>query len=123
MNVDKLIEESKSRVKNGQGYLDIAEYLKECGADEKDKQKVFQELDKEKLKDGSAKLNVSLWKLILGLPLTGYAIYLLWTLQFSGKSIIWVAIIFMVGGVTSVIEIAKLIRNNFYKRQHSVRIK
>jgi len=68
------------------------------------------------LKINTDKPEVSLWKLILGLPLMGYATYLLLTLQFSGKSIIWVVMIFLVGGVTSLVEIAILIKNISFKR-------
>ncbi|HOX83094.1 MAG TPA: hypothetical protein PLJ60_08550 [Chryseolinea sp.] len=46
MTVEELIEEAKNKIKSGKGYLDIAEYLKERGADDEIKKRIFEELDK-----------------------------------------------------------------------------
>ena len=111
MTNDNILEDSKRKFENGADYSDISIFLKENKADEATRKRVFDELDVIKKSKATNKVDISIGKLIIGLPLTSFGTYLLYTGQFSWRNVLILAIIVIAAGIVSLVEIGKVINN------------
>jgi len=113
MNNDtkEILEDVKRKLQNGADYLDILKFLNEKEIDENSRKYIFDELDIVRTNISTNKLDVSIVKLIIGLPLSIFGTHLIFTGQFSWRSIIFPMILMIVGGIVSLVELAKIINN------------
>lgn len=111
MTNDEILEKSKKKFADGANYIDISIFLKESGVDEAMRKIVFYELDRIKKSKTTNKVEISIGKLILGLTLTAFGTYFIYTGQFSWKSLLILVLFVIVGGIILLVEIAKMINN------------
>ncbi len=111
MTNQDILEDAKEKFENGADYIDISKFLNESGADEATRKKVFNELDIIKKSRATNKVEINFGKLMIGPPLTVFGAYLIYTGQFSWRTLLVLAIIVIAAGIISLVEISKVVNN------------
>lgn len=111
MKDNQILEESKRMLADGRDYLDIASFLTEKGINGAMRQTIFDELDKIKQKNATNKVDISIGKLVIGIPMAIFGSSLLYAGQFSPRTVLILIAMVIVGGIISLIEISKVVNN------------